>query len=69
MIGAMLQYLSENGLSIAGMILLAIILYDEKALERLERHRIRRLMLVPIAIYFVLVVIELVGIGIRYSSS
>ncbi len=68
MIAAMLSYLSNEGLSIAGMILLAIILFDDKALERLERHKIRRLMLIPIAIYFLTIAIELVRIGIRYRS-
>ena len=46
MIEAMLKHLADEGLQIGGMILLAIILYDERALERLEKDGLRRLMLV-----------------------
>ena len=67
MIESMLEYLSGEGLAMAGMMLLAFILYDDKALARLEKHRIRRLMLVPIGMYFLLVAIEVAGIALRCS--
>ena len=62
------RYLSSEGFAIGGMLLLAMILNDDKALKRIEKHKLRRPMFYAVCIYFILIVIEVVRIGITYTS-
>jgi hypothetical protein len=46
------KYLTNNGLAMALIFLLWLILFDSKALERLEKSKFKKLMYIPILVYF-----------------
>ena len=62
------RYLSSEGLSAGGMFILGIILCDEKARVRIENRKLRYLLLVPVVGYFIALVLNVVRIGITYTS-
>jgi hypothetical protein len=45
------KYLTTNGLAMALIFLLWLILFDSKALERLKESKLKKLMYVPILAY------------------
>jgi hypothetical protein len=57
------SYLSENGLGMALVFLLWIIIFEEKALDRIKMSRLKKIMHIPIVFYFISIIIGIIRIA------
>jgi hypothetical protein len=56
------KYLTNNGLAMALIFLLWLILFDSKALERLEKSKMKKLMYIPIIAYCFQIIANILSI-------